>query len=70
MLYRLVLQPIPPPPPDAAVIAPPEGLQGPLIRGERGDIEVVCGHCYHLIGENLEFGQIRGLVVQCPNCLQ
>jgi hypothetical protein len=70
MLYRLVLQPIPPPPPNAEVIDPPEGHQGPLIKGEKGDIDVVCGHCYRLVGENLEFGQFRGLVVQCPNCLE
>ncbi len=39
----------------------------PLIKGEGSD-NYICGTCENVICENVTRGQIKTLVMQCPNC--
>lgn len=50
-----------------AVLEPAKNFKGPFFSGE-GDIDYICGNCDHILAEGLKEGQIRNIVVRCPNC--
>lgn len=46
-----------------------ESKVSPAFRG-KGDVDYICGGCGTLIAEKVRRGQIRNIVVRCPECGQ
>jgi hypothetical protein len=49
------------------VLKPDPNKTSTVIKGQ-GDVNLICGYCESVLCENVNFGQIRNLVVKCPVC--
>lgn len=45
----------------------PTPAKTPVLRGS-GDVSHACGGCEARLIENISAGQLRGIVIRCPEC--
>ena len=56
---------IPEPAPNTRTVLNP--AKGPAISGN-GDFSTLCGNCGVILLKNVQFGQVRNIVIRCSNC--
>ena len=65
MKEKIELKIIPKPEPETRTVLVGKVL--PVFKG-KGNVDLLCGNCKAILGEDVVRGQIQNIVVQCPIC--
>jgi hypothetical protein len=51
----------------ATVFITDDDFSGPIIRSD-GELDLLCGRCFHILGKAMHPGQLENLVLRCAPC--